>query len=77
MFFIAELRRKLVLFVCWKAKLPKKKLLSTRFNLFLKTEICNTDKFYSIIKKKKKKKSETFFIYLIQMLTKTEEGKRT
>ena len=31
MFFIAELRGKFVSFVCWKAKLPKKKPLSTIF----------------------------------------------
>ena len=37
--FIAELTGKFVPFVCWKAKLPKKKPLSTIFDLFFKTEI--------------------------------------
>ena len=66
MLFIAELRGKYVIFVCWKANLPKKKPLSTIFELSFKTEIYNN-----------KKKLRLCFISLIQILVKGEEGKRT
>ena len=42
-------------FVCWKAKLPKKKPLSTIFELFFKTEIYNNKINFKVWYKKNKK----------------------